>query len=92
MTSFRDLVAEKIMRLARGFQLLLVVVASRFEDLVALHTLSEDLLHLLADLPIDSQKALEAHKLWLHDLHHPFIVDERVLEDGVVDGNSQFLW
>jgi hypothetical protein len=84
----RDFAAEKTLRFSRGFHFLLVVVASRFEDLVTPHTFPEHLLHLVADLSTDSQKAFEAHKLWPHDLHHPLRVDECALEDSLVDCDS----
>ena len=92
MTIARDVAAKKTTRFLRRLNFFFMVVASRFEDLVAPHTFSEDFLHLVADLSTDSQKAFEAHKLRPHDLYHPLRVDECVVEDGVVDGNSQVLW
>lgn len=92
VTIARDVAARKTTRFPCGLNFFFVGVASGFEDLVAPHTFFEDLLHLVADLSTDSQKAFEAHKLWPHDLHHPLRVDECALEDSLVDGDSQVLW
>jgi hypothetical protein len=80
------------MRFTRGLHFLFAVVTCRSEDHLAPHAFLENLLHLVADLPTDSQKVLEAHKPWSHDLHHLSRAHEGVLIDGIVDGESKLFW
>jgi hypothetical protein len=90
-TSARDVAAEETLGFAHGLHFVCAAADSRFEVHVADHAFLEAVLHLVADLSTDLQKAFEGHKRWPQDLH--FLgLHEGVLEDVLVDGIAQLLW
>lgn len=85
-TSAGDVAAKSSFRPIQGLLDVHDVVASRFEGHLAPHSVLEDLLHLVADLSTDSQKALQGYEPRAHDFYRFPPICEAILEDSFVDG------